>query len=247
MPRPTHITRFINRNDPLLGSPWSTGLGAGGTNGISTLRPSSRPAKSRYRGVTLGLDQAARRTTYAVPGLLHLVEGQVRRRQRARPVHLPLRRDHRLDREYSYSDRDQRHRFNSFCLWNAPAGINVNVRYSYRSHQPRSICGPSSINSFCPPGATATNFTDRINRDGTVTRRNTGRKDNQFSSAELRVSRPFQVSVLEVEPILEVFNVFNNDNFLSPEVTNLVFNFDGTIRSGDGDPRQVQLGLRVSW
>src|SRR6185369_9536732 len=108
-----------------------------------------------------------------------------------------------LDKEYSYSDRDQRHRFNSFFLWNAPAGINVNVRYSYRSHQPRSVCGPSSINAFCPPGATATNFTDRINQDGTVTRRNTGRKDNQFSSAELRVSRPFQLSVLEVEPILE--------------------------------------------
>ena len=50
-----------------------------------------------------------------------------------------------------------------------------------------------------------------------------------------------------IEPILEVFNVVNCDNFLSPEVTNLVFNFDGTIRSGVGDPRQVQLGLRVTW
>jgi len=28
-------------------------------------------------------------------------------------------------------------------------------------------------------------------------------------------------------------------------VTNLVFNFDGTIRSGNGDPRQLQLGVRV--
>jgi hypothetical protein len=26
-----------------------------------------------------------------------------------------------------------------------------------------------------------------------------------------------------------------------------VFNFDGTIRSGNGDPRQVQFGLRVAW
>ena len=31
------ITRFINRNDPVFGSPWSTGLGANGTNGIGTL------------------------------------------------------------------------------------------------------------------------------------------------------------------------------------------------------------------
>ncbi|MEO6326191.1 MAG: TonB-dependent receptor, partial [Thermoanaerobaculia bacterium] len=35
--RTTHSTRFINRNDPLLGSPWSTGLGAGGTNGLGNL------------------------------------------------------------------------------------------------------------------------------------------------------------------------------------------------------------------
>jgi hypothetical protein len=46
---------------------------------------------------------------------------------------------------------------------------------------------------------------------------------------------------------VEVFNLFNSKNFLSPEVTNLVFNFDGTIRSGNGDPRQVQLGLRLHW
>ena len=31
------ITRFINRNDAVFGSPWSTGLGADGTNGIGAL------------------------------------------------------------------------------------------------------------------------------------------------------------------------------------------------------------------
>jgi len=28
-----HITRFVNRNDAVFGSPWSTGLGADGKNG----------------------------------------------------------------------------------------------------------------------------------------------------------------------------------------------------------------------
>ncbi|HZI66881.1 MAG TPA: hypothetical protein VFF17_09985, partial [Thermoanaerobaculia bacterium] len=64
---------------------------------------------------------------------------------------------------------------------------------------------------------------------------------------DLRLSKEFSLAPLTIEPILEVFNVFNSDNFLTPEVTNLIFNFDGTIRSGDGDPRQVQLGLRVTW
>ncbi len=242
----THIVRFVNRNDPLLGSPWSTGLGAGGTNGIGTLWTVESSGKSKYWGVTLGANKRLS-DHYAFEVFYTYSKDKSDDDNERDPFTLRYARITDLDKEYSYSDRDQRHRFNGFFLWNAPAGINVNVRYSYRSHQPRSTCGPSSINSFCPPGATATGFTDRINADGTVTRRNLGRKDNQFSSAELRVSRPFQLSVLEVEPILEVFNVFNNDNFLSPEVTNLVFNFDGTIRSGDGDPRQIQLGLRVSW
>jgi hypothetical protein len=151
-----------------------------------------------------------------------------------------------LDAEYSWSDRDQRHRFNGFFLWNAPLGINLNARYSYRSHQPKSIKAD---------GTDAATFADRcVHPPGSpciasdvVIQRNLGRKDNQFSSADLRISRPFQLSVLEVEPIIEVFNLFNSKNFLSPEITNLVFNFDGTIRSGDGDPRQIQLGLRVTW
>jgi len=34
-------------------------------------------------------------------------------------------------------------------------------------------------------------------------------------------------------------------NIKLPEVTYLVFNFDGTVQSGLGDPRQAQLGLRL--
>jgi hypothetical protein len=30
-------------------------------------------------------------------------------------------------------------------------------------------------------------------------------------------------------------------------VTNLIFNFDGTVQEGAGEPRQVQLGARVTW
>ncbi|HEV8267429.1 MAG TPA: carboxypeptidase regulatory-like domain-containing protein, partial [Thermoanaerobaculia bacterium] len=51
----TRLTRFINGNDPLLGSPWSTGLGTDGTNGIGTLTVVQSTAKSIYHGVTLGV------------------------------------------------------------------------------------------------------------------------------------------------------------------------------------------------
>ncbi len=50
-----------------------------------------------------------------------------------------------------------------------------------------------------------------------------------------------------MQPIVEVFNVFNHANLRRPEVTSLIFNFDGTVQSGAGDPRQVQVGLRILW
>ena len=52
---------------------------------------------------------------------------------------------------------------------------------------------------------------------------------------------------MTIEPALDVFNVLNSANFVRPEVTNLIFNFDGTVRSGSGDPRQMQVGVRVIW
>ncbi len=238
-----HITRFINSNDPLLVSPtatagpWSTGLAPNGTNGIATLWTVESTGRSKYWGVTLGLNKQLSQK-YAFQFYYTYSKDKSDDDNERDPFTLRYAKITDLDAEYSWSDRDQRHRFNGWFLWNAPLGIDVNARYSYRSHQPKSIKAD---------GSDAVNFTDRANPDGTVTRRNLGRKDNQFSSVELRVSRPFDVAPLTVEPILEVFNLFNSKNFLTPEITNLVFNFDGTIRSGDGEPRQVQLGLRVTW
>ena len=116
--------------------------------------------------------------------------------------------------------------------------LDVNFRYSYRSAQPKSITAS---------GADAQTPQDRINPDGSVTTRNLGRKDNEFSSLDFRVSRDFPFGQYTFQPILDVFNLFNSANLKRPEVTNLIFNFDGTVQSGSGDPRQAQLGLRVVW
>lgn len=47
-----------------------------------------------------------------------------------------------------------------------------------------------------------------------------------------------------LEAVLEVFNLTNTDNFKDPPATGLFLNFDGTVRSGLGEPRQAQVGLR---
>ena len=235
--RGEHITRFVNRNDPLLGSPWSTGLPPGGANGINTLTTVESTAKSLYRGWTVGVTKRPSNNMQFQAFYTYSKDFSDDDNERD-PFTFRYAKVTDLEAEYSYSDRDQRHRFNSWFLWNAPYGIDLNVRYSYRSAQPQSITRT---------GAIANTPQDRINPDGTVTKRNLGRKDNEFSSLDFRVSKQFGLGAVTLEPALDVFNLFNAENFRRPEVTNLIFNFDGTVQSGNGDPRQMQLALRVIW
>jgi hypothetical protein len=44
-----------------------------------------------------------------------------------------------------------------------------------------------------------------------------------------------------------MFNTFNTDNNLDPTIGSPLFNFDGFLRQGVGDPRQVQLALKFSF
>ena len=244
-----HISRFVNRNDPLLGKfgsgncLWDTGLPSGsgigcGIAGLPTgLMTVESTGKSKYWGLTFGINKRFSHT-FGFQAYYTYSKDRSDDDNERDPFTINYAKITDLAAEYGYSNRDQRHRLNSWFVWNAPLGVDVNARYSYRSHQPKSITAT---------GADANSPLDRVNADGTVTQRNLGRKDNQYSSLDLRLSKEFQISGFVVEPSVEVFNLFNSKNFLSPEVTNLVFNFDGTIRSGNGDPRQVQLGLRMHW
>src|SRR5262249_2065438 len=102
------------------------------------------------------------------------------------------------------------------------------------ANTPQDRCSALDPNGICTRGST-------------VTERNLGRKDNQFSSLDMRLAKQFHYGAATLEPAIDVFNIFNSNNLRRPEVTNLVFNFDGTVQSGTGDPRQMQLGLRVIW
>jgi len=248
-----HITRFVNGNDPLLGSPWSTGLGADGKNGIGTLTVIQSSARSLYNGLTLGLRKRPSHNLQFEVNYTYSKDKSDDDNERD-PFTFRYAKITNLAAEYGYSDRDQRHRINSWLLWNAPLGVDVNFRYAYRSAQPQSLACVVS-DAFCGKDAfgnprfmaVANTPQDRINPDGSVTQRNLGRKDNQFSSLDVRVAKPVRYAGVTVEPAVDVFNVFNSKNLRRPEVTNLIFNFDGTVQSGVGDPRQVQLGVRVLW
>jgi Carboxypeptidase regulatory-like domain len=128
----------------------------------------------------------------------------------------------RLD--YALSDRDIRHKFNFFMFAQLPWGIEGNFRMQGRSAQP-----------ITPDPRTATN-------------RNTLRKNNQYFSFDWRIQRPFKFGErIALTPVIEMFNTFNNANNINPLTTAALFNFDGFLRQGVGDPRQVQLAIRFTF
>ena len=75
---------------------------------------------------------------------------------------------------------------------------------------------------------------------------NAARKDNAFTSFDFRVSKRWKISEkMKLEGAIDTFNLFNSKNLKQPQNGNLLFNFDGTLTSGLGDPRQAQLGVKL--
>ncbi len=131
-----------------------------------------------------------------------------------------------LQLDYALSDRDIRHRFNFYTNAELPWGFDGNARVQARTAQPRSArgCAPRCAN------------------------RNTLRKNNEFFSFDWRLQRPFRFGErFRLIPIIEMFNTFNTSNNIDPTIGSPLFNFDGFLRQGVGDPRQVQLAIKFEF
>ena len=137
-----------------------------------------------------------------------------------------------LRADWALSDRDIAHKFNFFAYFELPWKLEFAPRIQARTAQP----------AIPAPARTATN-------------RNILRKDNDYFSFDWRLSRPFKLTeTMEIIPQVEMFNTFNNDNFVNslsgiPGNQNSLqapslFDFSGFIRQGVGDPRQLQLSVR---
>ena len=133
-----------------------------------------------------------------------------------------------LASEYSYSDRDERHKFNAYTVANLPWGFNGDVRVQAHSAEP-----------ITP----APRF-----QGGVDLGRNSIRKDNAFFAFDFGVDRPIRLGErMRIIPRIEVFNLFNDKNNVNPLSTPALFNFDGFLRNGVGDPRQAQLAVRFEF
>ncbi len=129
-----------------------------------------------------------------------------------------------LSLDWALSDRDIRHKVNFYTYVEMFWGMEGNFRVQARSAQPITL------------GAR------------TATNRNDGRKNNQYFSFDWRIQRPFKFGErFELIPMIEMFNTTNSDNNINPLVTPGLFNFDGFLRQGVGDPRQVQLAVKFTF
>lgn len=133
-----------------------------------------------------------------------------------------------LQQDYALSDRDIRHKFNFYMNAEIPAGFELNTRVQARTAQPRSAA------ANCDPGVPLRCFP-----------RNNLRKTNEYFSFDWRLQRPFEFGErFALIPIVEMFNTFNIANNIDPTVGSPLFNFDGFLRQGVGDPRQLQLAVK---
>jgi hypothetical protein len=128
-----------------------------------------------------------------------------------------------LSKDYALSDRDIRHRFNFYSNVELPWHLDLNARVQAHTAQPKS----AGCATRCFP-------------------RNTLRKNNEFFSFDWRLQRAFHFSEsVALIPIVEMFNTFNTSNNIDPTIGSPLFNFDGFLRQGVGDPRQLQLAVKV--
>jgi hypothetical protein len=127
--------------------------------------------------------------------------------------------------DWALSNRDEPHKFNMFLTGDLPWHIEGNLRIQAHSAQPNATP-----------------------RTGILPDRNAGRKDNAYSSVDWRLSRPFKFKErFAIIPTVEMFNTFNSANNVNTFSAPALFDFNGFIRQGVGDPRQVQLALKFTF
>ena len=243
--RTDNLTRFFNANDPVFGNdtvgPWSTAFAPGGAPGLGSLTVVQSTARSRFNGITAELRRALNpRLEFQLNYTLSWDKADDDNERD--PFTFRYARADSLEKEYNWSDRDQRHRFNAWILAVLPGDVFLNNRLSAYSAQPTSeVCGPANVGT----GVRASQPSQRICPDGHVLQRNTIRRDNAYFSWDIRISKPvYFARDRALELIFEGFNLTNHDNFKDPSTAGTFLVFDGTIRSGLGEPRQFQAGVR---
>jgi len=265
-----HLTRFI---DPNKGVSTAFSCGTGFTNinpgvclpnngdtvtypsdvfgsGVSapfsnlgSVAVTASSARSLYRGLTVGIRKRMSHRFMFDGNYTYSVDRDDDSNERD-PFTFRYANLYNLNSEYAYSDRDERHRFNFYSVANLPWSFNLDLRMQAHSAQP--ITDNSNGTGTGAPCSVNNSLTRFVN--GIDCGRNHLRKDNAYFSFDFGVERPFKFGEhMALTPKFELFNAFNDKNNVNPLSTPALFNFDGFLRQGVGDPRQAQLSVRFDF
>jgi carboxypeptidase family protein/TonB-dependent receptor-like protein len=190
---------------------------------LGEVQVTSSPGKSLYRGFTVGLRKRFS-DRFQLEGNYVLAKDLDDDSNERDPFTDRAFDINNLSLDYALSDRDIRHKFNLYSVAELGGGFQFGGRIQARTAQP-----------ITPGARTANN-------------RNTTRKDNKYFSFDWRLMRNFKFGErMALTPSIEMFNSFNNDNNVNPLTTPGLFDFSGFLRQGVGDPRQVQLALKLTF
>jgi hypothetical protein len=158
-----------------------------------------------------------------------------------------------LYREYGPTPNDQRHRFTLAASWDGPAGFNLSTIWTLASGVPMDILLPSAASRipelqrnaggrlFKNAGELNAYLRDLNSRGGVGGEplplvSQDARFNDRFDSVDLRIARPFALrGSVKLEPIVEIFNVFNVTNFLGYNKKNYS-GFANALVRDSGDP-----------
>jgi len=249
-----HLTRFTNPNSgtdfvlPTSGADTVTYVNPHGVfPDLGDVTDTVSSAKSLYRGATIGFRKRMSHHFLFDANYTYSEDLDDDSNERD-PFTFRYANLFNLADEYSYSDRDEKHRFNFYTVASLPWGIQGNVRMQAHSAQPitDNVNGDGS-GAPCGEQNSKTRFV--VSGSGVVDcGRNHLRKDNAFFTFDFGVARPIHFHEhFTLIPRLEMFNAFNNKNNVNPLSSPQLFDFNGFLRVGVGDPRQAQISVRLEF
>jgi len=247
-----HLTRFEDPNGALSGfdipAGWSSDTveytGVASFPKLGSITNTTSDARSLYRGVTVGVRGHLFSQRVQLDANYTYSRDYDDDSNERDPFTFRYANFYNLKAEYAPSDRDERHKFNFYTFAKLPYGFDGDIRMQAHSAQPitdNSVLVTSG--APCSIDNSNTRFVDGIDCG-----RNHLRKDNQFFTFDFALARDFHIGErMTLTPKAEVFNLFNNANNINTLSTVALFNFDGFLREGVGDPREAQLSLRLKF
>ncbi len=159
-----------------------------------------------------------------------------------------------LQLEYGPTPNDQRHRFAFAGFFDAPLGLRLAPLWTVASGVPMDILLPDGTarlpglqrnagGRLFHTGAELNAYINRLNAAGGVGGEplplvaDDARFSDSFNSLDLRLTRPFRIrDRVTVEPIAEVFNLFNVTNVLGVSNVNYSGFANTLVRDDSNDP-----------